>query len=420
MAVIGERLDHVGAGAHELAVELAHRLGGVEHHLRHVRPGLEVAAPLQLEQITLGADHWPLGQPLQQSFPGHCALPCLLWRVGWPRGGGRCQSQAARAVWEPPDRFVRCAGAGSGRVHAPPAASPRFAQFRHGSRRGKLARLRQGPRRRRPPTSLSPGRSVRRSWCCPHPISATDLIPSSSPSMAEPTRTPRPAIISVSRPRRRRQRSSSIRPACATRRAGSPGPIPAIRRARCATLRCSTPSSATSPSAICVDLDAVFVVGHSLGASFANSLACARGGQVRAVGSVAGGIDGTACTGRAAALLLHNPADRAVPISEGLRARDALLGDAAAGAATVDAPTRRLRLRGLLGRLGADPVVSLSRQLHTDRALLSSPMARRRRSSDHPLLSRIGGLNMRRLVCAIAWCSADRTHHGGRRTWSCG
>ena len=27
----------------------------------------------------------------------------------------------------------------------------------------------------------------------------------------------------------------------------------------------------------CVDLDAVFVVGHSLGASFANSLACARG-----------------------------------------------------------------------------------------------------------------------------------------------
>jgi polyhydroxybutyrate depolymerase len=80
----------------------------------------------------------------------------------------------------------------------------------------------------------------------------------------------------------------------------------------------------------CVDLDAVFVVGHSLGASFANSLACARGGQVRAVGSVAGGIDGTACTGRAAALLLHNPADRAVPLDEGLRARNALLGDAEA------------------------------------------------------------------------------------------
>jgi len=78
----------------------------------------------------------------------------------------------------------------------------------------------------------------------------------------------------------------------------------------------------------CVDLDAVFVVGHSLGASFANSLACARGGQVRGVGSVAGGIDGSTCTGKAAAILLHNPADRAVPMAEGLRARDALLGDA--------------------------------------------------------------------------------------------
>jgi polyhydroxybutyrate depolymerase len=87
----------------------------------------------------------------------------------------------------------------------------------------------------------------------------------------------------------------------------------------------------------CVDPDAVFVVGHSLGASFANSLACARGGQVRAVGSVAGGIAGTACTGRAAALLLHNPADRAVPLGEGLRARDALLG----GAETVPRPPTR-------------------------------------------------------------------------------
>ena len=86
VAVIGERLDHVGAGAHELAVELAHRLGRVEHDLRHVRPGLEVAAPLQLEQIALGADHRPLGQPLQQSFPGHRALPCLTWAEGWARG----------------------------------------------------------------------------------------------------------------------------------------------------------------------------------------------------------------------------------------------------------------------------------------------------------------------------------------------
>ena len=58
----------------------------------------------------------------------------------------------------------------------------------------------------------------------------------------------------------------------------------------------------------CLDERRVFVVGHSLGASFANSLACARD-SVRAVASLAGGISGTTCT-PAAAMILHNPADR--------------------------------------------------------------------------------------------------------------
>jgi polyhydroxybutyrate depolymerase len=80
-------------------------------------------------------------------------------------------------------------------------------------------------------------------------------------------------------------------------------------------------------STYCIDLDAVFVVGHSLGASFANSLACARAHSIRAVASIAGGIDLTDCSGEVAALLLHNPRDRAVPLSESQRARDVLLGD---------------------------------------------------------------------------------------------
>jgi polyhydroxybutyrate depolymerase len=80
-------------------------------------------------------------------------------------------------------------------------------------------------------------------------------------------------------------------------------------------------------AAYCIDLDAVFVVGHSLGASFANSLACARADRIRGLASVAGGIAPQHCEGEVAALLLHNPADRAVPIGEGRRARDVLLGD---------------------------------------------------------------------------------------------
>ena len=76
----------------------------------------------------------------------------------------------------------------------------------------------------------------------------------------------------------------------------------------------------------CIDLDAVFVVGHSLGASFANSLACSRGDVIRGVASAAGGINPATCVGEVAVMLLHNPEDMAVPVSEGERARDVLLG----------------------------------------------------------------------------------------------
>jgi polyhydroxybutyrate depolymerase len=79
----------------------------------------------------------------------------------------------------------------------------------------------------------------------------------------------------------------------------------------------------------CIDLDAVYVVGHSLGASFANSLACARADQIRGLAAVAGGIAPSSCSGAVAALLLHNPHDQAVLLSEGERARDALLGQPA-------------------------------------------------------------------------------------------
>ena len=75
----------------------------------------------------------------------------------------------------------------------------------------------------------------------------------------------------------------------------------------------------------CVDLTRVFVVGHSLGASFANSLGCARGDRVRGVGSLGGGITAEGCRGKVAAIVFHNPADRLVPFSEGERVRDEFL-----------------------------------------------------------------------------------------------
>ena len=76
----------------------------------------------------------------------------------------------------------------------------------------------------------------------------------------------------------------------------------------------------------CIDRGRIFLVGHSLGASFANSVACARADMVGGLASVAGGISLSRCAGRVPSMLLHNPRDRLVPLAEGQRARDVLLG----------------------------------------------------------------------------------------------
>ena len=88
----------------------------------------------------------------------------------------------------------------------------------------------------------------------------------------------------------------------------------------------------------CIDLERVFVVGHSLGASFANDVACHLGDRIRGVASVAGGLQGGPCVGRTAALILHHPDDHLVPVTAGELARDAFkaindLVDVAAGQA---------------------------------------------------------------------------------------
>ena len=69
----------------------------------------------------------------------------------------------------------------------------------------------------------------------------------------------------------------------------------------------------------------IYAVGHSLGASMVNSLACARGHVLRAAASLAGGIEHTPCVGELAVMLIHNPNDRLVPLRYGLAARKRLL-----------------------------------------------------------------------------------------------
>ena len=40
-------------------------LGEIENDFRHIGARLQIAAPLQLEEVALGANHRSLGQPLE-------------------------------------------------------------------------------------------------------------------------------------------------------------------------------------------------------------------------------------------------------------------------------------------------------------------------------------------------------------------
>ena len=75
----------------------------------------------------------------------------------------------------------------------------------------------------------------------------------------------------------------------------------------------------------CIDMDQIYVVGHSLWAWFANSLTCARGDVIRAVWTVAWGTTNNECTWTAAALIMHNPNDRLSAYAGWEMARDQLL-----------------------------------------------------------------------------------------------
>lgn len=88
-------------------------------------------------------------------------------------------------------------------------------------------------------------------------------------------------------------------------------------------------------SRYCIDTDQVYVVGHSLGAWFANSLACARGNVIRAAATLGGSTTRAECTGPVAAMVMHNPKDNLAAFSGGEQARDQYL---AQNHCSADAP----------------------------------------------------------------------------------
>ncbi len=71
----------------------------------------------------------------------------------------------------------------------------------------------------------------------------------------------------------------------------------------------------------CIDMDDITVVGHSLGAWMANSVACVRGDAVKASATVGGDSVITDCAGPSSAMIIHNPRDRLSPFSGAERVR---------------------------------------------------------------------------------------------------
>lgn len=63
----------------------------------------------------------------------------------------------------------------------------------------------------------------------------------------------------------------------------------------------------------CIDMDRIFVAGHSLGAWFANSIACVRGDVVRGSATLGGSSVITDCSGPSAAMIINNPDDTLSP-----------------------------------------------------------------------------------------------------------
>lgn len=76
----------------------------------------------------------------------------------------------------------------------------------------------------------------------------------------------------------------------------------------------------------CIDQDEIYVVWHSLGWWFTNTLACARGDVIRGIWSVWGSHTAkVTCTWPTSAIIMHHPEDNLASFAGGEAARNALL-----------------------------------------------------------------------------------------------
>jgi polyhydroxybutyrate depolymerase len=117
---------------------------------------------------------------------------------------------------------------------------------------------------------------------------------------------------------------------------------------------------------LCVDMDRIYVAGHSLGAWMANSLACLRGGVVRASATVGGDGIVTNCTGPTAGFISHNPKDESAPFSGSVRVRETRVAQNACSWDVKDAPPKALSCERHAGCQGGNDVLWCPHTIDTD------------------------------------------------------
>lgn len=119
-------------------------------------------------------------------------------------------------------------------------------------------------------------------------------------------------------------------------------------------------------ASLCVDMDKIYVAGHSLGGWMANSIACLRGGVVRASGTVGGDGITTDCTGPTAGFISHNPKDDTPPFSGSERVRRTRVEENACAWDAKPAEPRSLLCVRHAGCQGGNDVLWCPHEIDTD------------------------------------------------------
>jgi polyhydroxybutyrate depolymerase len=116
----------------------------------------------------------------------------------------------------------------------------------------------------------------------------------------------------------------------------------------------------------CIDMDRISVVGHSLGAWMANTVACVRGDVVMASATVGGDSVQTTCAGPAAAMIIHNPKDTLAPLSGAENVRTLRSNTNACAWETGDVPASALHCVRQAACAGGNTILWCPHTIDTD------------------------------------------------------